>query len=109
MDVRTVSTLHTKDDRAEGETERRLYAVRVREETAFFTERERAALAWTEVVTLVGQGHVPDDIYQQARGRFSENELVNLTLAIIGINGWNRLAISFRTLSGTYQRARQNI
>ena len=109
MDVRTVSTLHTKDDRAEGETERRLYAVRVREETAFFTERERAALAWTEAVTLVGQGHVPDDIYQQARGRFSENELVNLTLAIIVINGWNRLAISFRTLSGTYQRARQNI
>jgi alkylhydroperoxidase family enzyme len=98
MDVRTVSTLHTKDDRAEGETERRLYAVRVREETAFFTERERAALAWTEAVTLVGQGHVPDDIYQQARGRFSENELVNLTLAIIVINGWNRLAISLRTL-----------
>jgi alkylhydroperoxidase family enzyme len=98
VDVRTVSTLHTKDDRAEGETERRLYAVRVREETAFFTERERAALAWTEAVTLVGQGHVPDDIYQQARGRFSENELVNLTLAIIVINGWNRLAISLRTL-----------
>ena len=83
MDARTVSTLHTKDDRAEGETERRLYAVRVREETPFFTERERAALAWTEAVTLVGQGHVPDDIYQLARGSFSENELVNLTLAII--------------------------
>lgn len=83
--------------------------MRVREETAFFTERERAALAWTEAVTLVGQGHVPDDIYQQARGSFSKNELINLTLAIIVINGWNRLAISFRTLSGTYQRARQNI
>jgi len=66
--------------------------------TPFFTERERAALAWTEAVTLVGQERVPDDIYQQARGRFSENELVNLTLAIIVINGWNRLAISLRTL-----------
>jgi alkylhydroperoxidase family enzyme len=75
--------------------------VRVREATAFFTERERAALAWTEAVTLVGQGHVPDDIYRQARGRFSENELVNLTLAIVVINGWNRLAISFRTLPET--------
>jgi hypothetical protein len=100
MDVRTVSTLHTKPDRAEGETERRLYAVRVREETAFFTESERVALAWTEAVTLVGQGHVPDDIYQQARGSFSENELVNLTLAIIVINGWNRLRSVFAPYLG---------
>ena len=82
---------------------------RIREETAFFTERERAALAWTEAVTLVGQGHVPDDIYQQARGSFSKNELINLTLAIIVINGWNRLAINFRTLPRTYQRGRQSI
>ena len=93
--------MHTKVARAEGETEQRLYAVIVWEETPFFTERERTALAWTEAVTLVGQGHVPDDIYQQARGSFSENELVNLTLAIIVINGWNRLAISFRTLPET--------
>ncbi len=78
------------------------------EETPFFTERERAALAWTEAVTLVGQGHVPEDVYQQARASFSETELVNLTMAIIAINGWNRLAISFRTIPGTYQRAGQN-
>ena len=78
------------------------------EETPFFTDRERAALAWTEAVTLVGQGHVKDDVYQQACGSFSETELVNLTLAIITINGWNRLAISFRTVPGTYQPAREN-
>jgi len=89
-------------------TEQRLYAVMVWEETPFFTERERAALAWTEAVTLVGQGHVPDDVYQRARASFGETELVNLTLAIIAINGWNRLAISFRTVPGTYQRAWQN-
>jgi len=98
--------MHTKDARAAGETEQRLYAVSVWKETPFFTERERAALAWTEAVTLVGQKHVPDDVYQQARGSFSETELVNLTLAIIAINGWNRLAISFRTVPGTYQPAR---
>ena len=101
--------MHTKDARVEGETEQRLYAVSVWEETPFFTERERAALAWTEAVTLVGQGHVPDGVYQQARGSFSETELVNLTLAIIAINGWNRLAISFRTVPGTYQAARANV
>jgi AhpD family alkylhydroperoxidase len=100
--------MHTKDARAEGETEQRLYAVVVWEETPFFTERERAALAWTEAVTLVGQGHVSDDVYQQARASFSETELVNLTMAIIAINGWNRLAIGFRTIPGTYQRGGQN-
>ena len=100
--------MHTKNARVEGETEQRLYAVTVWEETPFFTERERAALAWTEAVTLVGQGHVPDGVYQQARGSFNETELVNLTLAIIAINGWNRLAISFRTVPGTYQPAREN-
>lgn len=98
--------MHTKDARAAGETEQRLYAVSVWEETPFFTERERAALAWTETVTLVGQEHVPDAVYEQVRGSFSETELVNLTLAIIAINGWNRLAISFRTVPGTYQSAR---
>jgi AhpD family alkylhydroperoxidase len=100
--------MHTKDARAAGETEQRLYAVSVWEETPFFTDRERAALAWTEAVTLVSQEHVPDDVYQQARGSFSETELVGLTLAIIAINGWNRLAISFRTVPGTYQPAREN-
>ena len=100
--------MHTKDARAQGETEQRLHAVVVWEETPFFTERERAALAWTEAVTLVGQRHVPDDLYRQARGNFKEKELVDLTLAIIAINGWNRLAISFRTVPGTYQPATQN-
>jgi AhpD family alkylhydroperoxidase len=100
--------MHTKDARAAGETEQRLYAVIAWEETPFFTERERAALAWTEAVTLVGQGHVPDAIYEQARCRFGERELIDLTLAIIAINGWNRLAISFRTVPGTYQPAAKN-
>src|SRR5207244_5537460 len=77
--------MHTKDARAEGETEQRLYAVSVWEETPFFTERERAALAWTEAVTLVGHGHVPDDIYAQACRSFGEKELIDLTLAIVAI------------------------
>ena len=100
--------MHTKDARAAGETEQRLYAVVAWEETPFFTERERAALAWAEAVTLVGQGHVPDAIYEQARRTFGERELIDLTLAIIAINGWNRLAISFRTVPGTYQPAAKN-
>lgn len=95
--------MHTKDARAHGETEQRLYAVVVWREAPFFTDRERAALAWTEAVTLVGQSAVPDDVYEIARAEFSEKELVDLTLAIIAINGWNRLAISFRTVAGTYQ------
>jgi AhpD family alkylhydroperoxidase len=97
--------MHTKDARAEGETEQRLYAMVAWEETPFFTERERAALAWTEAVTLVGHGHVPDDIYEQACRSFGDRELIDLTLAVIVINGWNRLAISFRTVPGSYQPA----
>ena len=97
--------MHTKDARAMGETEQRLYAVVVWEETPFFTERERAALTWTEAVTLVGEEHVPDDTYEQAHRNFDEKELVDLTLAIIAINGWNRLAISFRAVPGAYQPA----
>ena len=100
--------MHTKDARAEGETEQRLYALSTWEETPFFTERERVALAWTEAVTLIGHGHVPDDIYEQARRTFGEKELIDLTLAIIVINGWNRLAISFRTVPGTYQPVTKN-
>jgi len=79
--------MHSKDARAQGETEQRLYALSAWAETPFFTERERAALALTEAVTLVGEGHVPDAVYEQARKIFSEEELVNLTLAIIAING----------------------
>ncbi len=97
--------MHTKDARAAGETEQRLYAVSVWWETPFFSERERAALAWTDAVTRVSESHVPDDVYALARQQFSEKELVDLTLAVIAINGWNRLAISFRSVAGTYQPA----
>ncbi len=95
--------MHSKDARALGETEQRLYAVSVWREAPFFSERERAALAWAEAVTLISQSGAPDDVYQFARTQFSERELVDLTLAIIAINGWNRLAVSFRALAGTYQ------
>ena len=95
--------MHTKDARTQGETEQRLYALSAWHETPFFTDRERAALAWTETVTLVGDTHVPDETYELARKLFSEKELVDLTFAIVAINGWNRLAISFRTVPGTYQ------
>ena len=95
--------MHSKDARANGETEQRLYALNAWRETPFFTDRERAALAWTEAVTLVSQDHVPDSVYEEVRQRFSEEELVNLTLAISTINSWNRLSISFRVVPGTYQ------
>ena len=100
--------MHTKDARASGESEQRLYALSAWRETPFYSERERAALEWTEAVTLIAEGHVPDAVYERMREHFGEQELVNLTLAIIAINGWNRLAISFRTVPGTYQpRARE--
>jgi AhpD family alkylhydroperoxidase len=99
--------MHTKDARAHGETEQRLYALSAWRETPFFTDRERAALAWAEAVTEVGQNHVPDEVYELARQHFSEKELVDLTLAVVAINGWNRLAISFRKVPGTYQPAHQ--
>jgi AhpD family alkylhydroperoxidase len=95
--------MHSKDARANGETEQRLYALNAWQETPFFTDRERAALAWAEAVTLIGETHAPDALYAEARERFSEEELVNLTLAIVTINGWNRLAIGFRSVPGDYQ------
>ena len=95
--------MHTKDARAAGETEQRLYTVQVWREMPTFTDRERAALEWTETVTRVADTHVPDDVYERVRRHFSEAEIVNLTLAIIAINGWNRLAIAFRTPAGTYE------
>ncbi len=98
--------MHTKDARADGETEQRLYELNAWRETPFYTDRERAALAWTEAVTLVSKGHVPDEVYETASRHFSEKELVDLTLAIIAINGWNRLAISFRTKPGSYPAKR---
>ena len=95
--------MHSKDLRAEGETEQRLYVLDAWREAPFYTDRERAALAWTEAVTLVTNGHVPDEVYQEARAQFNEAELVNLTLAVVDINGWNRLNVAFRTPAGTYQ------
>lgn len=95
--------MHSKDARAAGESEQRLYALDAWRETPFFDARERAALEWTEAVTLIADRHVPDEIYQRARDVFSEQELVNLTLAVIAINGWNRMAITFRSPVGTYQ------
>lgn len=95
--------MHTKVARSLGETEQRLYAVSVWRETPFYSERERAALAWTEAVTLVSVDQVPDDVYERARQHFTEKELVDLSLAIVAINGWNRLAIAFRTVPGTFQ------
>jgi AhpD family alkylhydroperoxidase len=95
--------VHTKDARVAGESEQRLFAIPVWHETPYFTPRERAALAWTESVTDIGHSGVPDDVYEQARAEFSETELLALTMAIIAINGWTRLAVSFRTEPGTYQ------
>lgn len=97
--------MHSKDARAAGETEQRLYTLNAWRETPFFSDRERAALAWTEAVTLVSVDHVPEAVYEEARQCFSEEELVNLTLAIVAINGWNRLAIAFRAVPGEYQPA----
>jgi AhpD family alkylhydroperoxidase len=95
--------MHTKDARAAGETEQRLYALSAWQETPFYTERERAALTWTEAVTLVSEGRVPDEIFERVRAHFSDEELINLTTAIVTINSWNRFAISFRAVPGTYQ------
>ena len=95
--------MHTKDARAAGETEQRIYTLDAWCETPFFTDRERAALEWTEAVTLVAETRVPDDVFQQVRQQFSEEELVELTFAVIVINSWNRLNVSFRPLVGDYQ------
>jgi AhpD family alkylhydroperoxidase len=98
--------MHTKVARSLGETEQRLYAVSLWREAPFYSERERAALAWTEAVTLVSIENVPDDVYEAARQHFDEKELVDLTAAVVAINGWNRMAIAFRTVPGTFQIGR---
>ena len=95
--------MHTKDARGAGETEQRIYTLDAWRETPLFTDRERAALEWTEAVTLVAETRVPDDVYQKVRQQFSEEELVELTFAVIVINSWNRLNVSFRPLVGDYQ------
>jgi len=99
--------MHTKELRAGGESEQRLYLLNGWEESPFYSDRERAALSWTEALTLITDGHVPDEAYEQARAQFSEEELANLTLAIVAINGANRLNIAFRTVPGSYRVARQ--
>jgi alkylhydroperoxidase family enzyme len=97
--------MHTKDARAAGETEQRLYTLPAWRETPFFTPRERAALAWTEAVTNIQEAHASDEEYEHVRREFSESELVRLTLAIAQINVWNRIAIAFRAEPGIYQPA----
>ncbi len=90
--------MHTRDARAKGESEERLYLLDAWRESPLYTARERSALAWTEAVTLVSQTHVPDTVYQEARAQFSEEELVKLTLLVTMINAWNRIAIGFRAV-----------
>ncbi len=98
--------MHWKDLRSIGEPEQRLYGLEAWEESPYYTDRERAAFAWTEAVTNIREGHAPDDIYEHARKQFTEKELADLTLAISTINAWNRLAIAARTVPGTYQPAK---
>jgi len=95
--------MHSKDARAAGETEQRLYALNAWHETPFYSDRERAALEWTEALTLISENHVPDELYKRVKEHFSDAELIDLTLAVVAINAWNRLAISFRAVPGSYQ------
>jgi len=99
--------MHTKDARAAGETEQRIYALNAWRETPFFTDRERAALAWAEAVTQIGDG-VSDALYEKTKEHFSEKELVDLTWAVAAINAWNRVAVSFRSVPGSYQPKSSN-
>ncbi len=100
--------MHSKDARAAGETEQRLYLLPAWRETEFYTARERAALAWTEAITNIQDGHAKDEVFEAARKEFSEAELVRLTLAITQINTWNRISIGFRVQAGTYQPAKKS-
>lgn len=95
--------MHSKDARADGETEQRLYSLDAWEEAPYYSDRERAALAWTEAVTLLGDAHVPDGVYEKVRAEFSEQEIAALTLAVAMINTWNRLNVAFRTPAGGYR------
>jgi len=95
--------MHWKDLRAIGENEQRLYSLDAWRECPYYTDRERAALSWTEAVTLITNGHVPDSVYEEVRPHFTEKELSDLTLAVATINAWNRLAIAGRTVPGTYR------
>ena len=97
--------MHTKELRATGESEQRLYLLSAWRECPLYTDRERAALAWTEALTSLAGGDVPDDVFAQARAQFSEEELVKLTIAIVAINGANRINIAFGAVPGSYQAA----
>ena len=99
--------MHWKDLRAIGENEQRLYSLDAWRECPYYTERERAALAWTEAVTLVANNHVPDSVYEEVRQHFNEKELADLTFAVATINAWNRMAIASRTVPGQYQPAKK--
>jgi AhpD family alkylhydroperoxidase len=94
--------MHSKDARANGETEQRLYGLDAWREAPYYSDRERAALEWTEALTLVADTHVPDEVYERVRKQFSENELAHLSLAVVAINGWNRLNVAARTVPGDY-------
>src|SRR5579859_18612 len=95
--------MHSKDARAEGETEQRLYSLDAWDESPYYSNRERAALAWTDAVTLLSHGHVPDSVYEQVRAQFDDAEIAALTLTVAMINSWNRLNVALRTEAGGYQ------
>lgn len=94
---------HTKEAREAGETEQRLYTLNVWRETSFFSDRERAALRWTEALTRISETDISDELYESVRKYFAESDLIALTMVIIAINGWNRLTISFRNIPGSYK------
>jgi len=95
--------MHSKDAREAGETEQRLYGLDAWHESGFYSERERAALAWTEALTRIADTHAPDEVYAQVAKQFNEKEIADLSLAIVAINGWNRLAIGSRAKAGSYK------
>jgi AhpD family alkylhydroperoxidase len=94
--------MHSKDARANGETEQRLYGLNAWRETPYYSERERAALEWTEALTLVSESHVPDDVFERVHQQFSDDQLAHQSLAIVAINGWNRMNVAARTVPGGY-------
>jgi AhpD family alkylhydroperoxidase len=95
--------MHSKDARAEDETEQRLYGLGAWRETPYYTDRERAALEWTDTLTQISTHHVSDELFERTRQHFTEEEIVALTMAVVAINGWNRIAISMRAVPGSYQ------
>ena len=101
--------MHSKDARAAGESEQRLYVLSAWREAPFYSDRERAALAWAEALTLIAHDEIDDELYDDVRAHFSEKELVDLSMAIIAINGWNRLAVGFRSEVGSYQPSAKTV